>query len=106
MNTIEYWKERCRLAEELLMETPHSLSETEEQKLAHDRWNEFKTLPIPDVKRRNYDLLLSEMGGDEQKTRVCLKYLSWLIKDIEIFKDVNLQDYKDIWEGAFTHSCA
>lgn len=49
MNTIEYWKIRCRLAEELLMETPHSLSETDEQKIAHDRWNEFKTLPIPDV---------------------------------------------------------
>lgn len=50
MNTIEYWKERCRLAEELLMETPYSLSETKEQKIAHDRWNEFKTLPMPDVK--------------------------------------------------------
>ena len=68
--------------------------------------SENSALNIADVMRENYDLLLSDMGGDEQKTRVCLKYMTWLIKDIETFKDVDLQDYKDIWESAFTHSCS
>ena len=67
---------------------------------------EESVLNIADVMRSNYDLLLSDMGGDEQKTRVCLKYMTWLIKDIEIFKDVDLKHYKDIWEGAFNHYCA
>ena len=65
-----------------------------------------EALNIADVMRRNYDLLLSEMGGDEEKTRVALKYLNWLINDIEIFKNVDLDEYKEIWSKAFEYSCA
>lgn len=63
-----------------------------------------EALNIADVMRRNYDLLLSEMGGDEEKTRVTLKYLNWLINDIEIFKNVDLDEYKEIWGKAFEYS--
>lgn len=65
-----------------------------------------KQCDIHDVMRMNFDLLLKEMEGDEIKTRTCLKYMTWLIKDIEINKGIDLEEYKDIWENAFSHSCA
>jgi hypothetical protein len=53
----------------------------------------------------NYNALLAEMGGDKDKTRIALKYMSWLIKDIEFFKNVDLEDYKEIWCEAYNYSC-
>jgi len=53
----------------------------------------------------NYNFLLSEMNGDEEKTRTCLKYMAWLIRDIEIFNKIDLEDYKNIWTDAFNYSC-
>ena len=65
-----------------------------------------KQCDIHGVMRSNFDLLLKEMEGDERKTRTCLKYMTWLIKYIEINKGIDVEEYKDIWESAFSHSCA
>jgi hypothetical protein len=67
--------------------------------------NESQTSCLGAVMCRNYNALLAEMGGDKDKTRIALKYMSWLIKDIEIFKNVELEDYKEIWCEAYNYSC-
>lgn len=49
----------------------------------------------------NYLDVLQQMKGNEEATRTCLKMMTWLIKDIEVDKRIDLKEYKDIWEKAF-----
>jgi len=51
----------------------------------------------------NYTALLEDFKGDRAAARECLKYLNWLINDIEIFEGIDLQEYKNIWEVAFNN---
>ena len=47
MNELDYWKKRCELAEKYINETPCDPDIYEEQILAHNKWNEFKKISIP-----------------------------------------------------------
>ena len=49
----------------------------------------------------NYFHILEQMGDDVEATKVCLKMMTWLIKDIEISQGLDLKEYKDIWEQAW-----
>ena len=40
------------------------------------------------------------MQGNTEATSVCLQMMNWLIRDIEVFEGVDLQQYKDIWGKA------
>jgi hypothetical protein len=52
----------------------------------------------------NYNHLLEQLKGNKETTTTCLKMMTWLIKDIEINLDINLNDYKEIWEEAYNIS--
>jgi len=49
MTELEYWKQRCELAEKYIEETPCDPDIYEEQIVAYNNWTEFKKLPIPVV---------------------------------------------------------
>ncbi len=52
----------------------------------------------------NHNDVLEQMNGNKEATIVCLKMMTWLIKDIEINTGENLNEYKKIWEGAYNIS--
>jgi len=49
----------------------------------------------------NYEATLNDFNGDKQATRMCLSYMNWLLQDIEVFKGIDLTEYKDIWQVAY-----
>jgi hypothetical protein len=68
-----------------------------------DKINLSNSVAKPLVSRSlaNYRDVLEQMKCDEHATRVCLKMMTWLIKDIEIDSGYPLQEYNNIWEQAF-----
>jgi hypothetical protein len=43
---LDYWKTRCKLAEEYIRNTPCDYDINKEQQTAYEAWQEFKNLPI------------------------------------------------------------